>query len=191
VDLTQLPADLPQPVDDGAARHLVGLALPSVQLPATTGELIDLARCGSIWTVVYAYPLTGRPGESLPGGWNLIPGARGCTPEACGFRDHYGELVEAGASVFGLSTQAIDYQRELIHRLHLPFPILSDADLILTSALQLPTFQVEGLTLLKRFTLILRLGKIEHVFYPVFPPDRHAKEVVEWLRPRARAEAAV
>lgn len=185
MDLTQLPADLPPPVDDGAARHLVGLALPSVQLPATTGELIDLTRCGSIWTVVYAYPLTGRPGESLPRDWDLILGARGCTPEACGFRDHYHELVEAGARVFGLSTQATDYQQELVGRLHLPFPILSDAALTLTSALQLPTFQVEGLTLLKRLTLILRLDRIEHVFYPIFPPDRHAEDVVEWLRPRA------
>jgi peroxiredoxin len=134
---------------------------------------------------VYAYPRTGRPGEpSLVADWDLIPGARGCTPETCGFRDHHAELAALGAAVYGLSTQDPDYQRELANRLALPFPILSDQDLELTRALRLPTFEVAGHTLLKRHTLVVSEGRIEHVSYPVFPPDRHAEEVLAWLRER-------
>lgn len=182
MDLTKLPADLPRPADDGGARHLPGLALPSLPLPATSGESVDLAGLGPGRLVVYAYPFTGRPGEALPPDWDLIPGARGCTAEACDFRDHHAELAAAGARVFGLSTQPTEYQRELVQRLHVPFPILSDAGLAFTRALRLPAFEVEGRTLLKRLTLMLRAGRIEHVFYPVFPPDRHAAEVLAWLR---------
>jgi peroxiredoxin len=169
----------------------VGLVLPSVHLAATTGESIDLARLGPVRTVVYAYPLTGRPNEPLPPDWDHIPGARGCTAEACDFREHHAELHALGARVLGLSTQPTDYQRELVARLHLPFPLLSDADLVFTRALRLPTFEVEGRILLKRLTLMLRAGRIEHVFYPVFPPNRHAEEVLAWLQARADAEAAV
>ncbi|MFL5895632.1 MAG: peroxiredoxin [Thermoleophilaceae bacterium] len=178
-----LPDNLPVPEDDGATAHLPGLALPSIPLRSTDGDDVDLSRLEGR-TIVYAYPRTGRPGEAeLVPGWDLIPGARGCTPESCGFRDHYADLLAAGASaVYGLSTQDSDYQRELVERLHLPFPVLTDEGLTLTKALQLPTFEVAGLTLLKRHTLVIRDGTIEHVFYPVFPPDRHAEEVLSRLR---------
>jgi peroxiredoxin len=182
IDPYTLPPDLPRPHDDGAADHLRGRELPAVELAATDGGTVTLAgREGR--TVVYAYPRTGRPGEaSLSADWDLIPGARGCTPETCGFRDHHAELAAAGAAVFGLSTQPTAYQRELAERLALPFPILSDERLELTRELRLPTFEVAGHTLLKRLTLVTRDGVIEHVFYPVFPPDRHAAEVLAWLR---------
>jgi peroxiredoxin len=182
-DWTALPADLPRPVDDGAAAHLRGMRMPDVTLQSTDGRAVSMARLGRGRTVIYAYPRTGVPGEpSLIPDWDLIPGARGCTPETCGFRDHHQELRQAGANVFGLSTQDTPYQQELADRLHLPFPILSDAGLELTRALRLPTFEVAGQTLLKRLTLIVRDGVIEHVWYPVFPPDRHAEEVVAFLR---------
>lgn len=179
-DALRLPDDLPVPEDDGACAHLVGMTLPHLTLPATDGTPVDLAaRTGR--TVVYCYPRTGRPGESSPAGWDAIPGARGCTPESCAFRDHHAELQALGAAVFGLSAQTTDYQREAVERLRLPFALLSDADLRFASALRLPTFTVEGMTLLKRVTLILRDGRIEHVFYPVFPPDANAGEVLRWL----------
>ena len=177
-----LPPDLPEPVDDGACDHLPGRAVPEVTLPATDGRRVALDKLEAARTVVYAYPWTGRPGEPLlVEDWDLIPGARGCTPETCGFRDHHAELAELGTEVFGLSTQSTDYQRELAERLDLPFPILSDAGLELTRELGLPTFEAAGQTLLKRHTLVLRDGAVERVFYPVFPPDRHAAEVVAWL----------
>jgi peroxiredoxin len=179
-DAHTLPPGLPAPVDDGAADHLPGAAVPHVALPATAGAPVRLDRPGSRpRTVVYAYPRAGEP--PVPD-WDLIPGARGCTPQACAFRDHHAELAAAGAEVYGLSTQASAEQRELAERLHLPFVLLSDAGLALTRALRLPTFQAGGLTLLRRLTLVLRGGRVEHVFYPVFPPDRHAAEVLAWLR---------
>jgi len=180
---TELPAHLPVPADDGACRHLPGRRLPDVPLPSTSGGLVCLGgRPG--WTVVYAYPMTGRPGVPLPPGWDQIPGARGCTPQSCAFRDHHAQLRALGAEVFGLSTQATEYQREVRERLHLPFDLLSDADRAFTDALSLPTFTVETQRLLRRLTLVCRDGMIEHVFYPVFPPDRHAEEVVAWLEAR-------
>lgn len=171
------------PIDDGGARHLIGAALPDLALLATTGTDVRLARAGSLpRTVVYAYPRTGRPGEApLVEDWDLIPGARGCTPEACAFRDHHAELATAGANVFGLSTQDRAYQQEAAHRLHLPFALLSDLDLRFTRALRLPTFEAAGRTLLKRLTLVIRDAHVEHVFYPVFPPDANAREVLRWL----------
>jgi peroxiredoxin len=176
----RLPDDLPVPEDDGACDHLAGMALPHVTLAATDGTMVDLAaRSGR--TVVYCYPRTGKPGEPSPAGWDEIPGARGCTPQSCAFRDHHAELRALGAEVFGLSAQTTDYQREAAERLHLPFPLLSDVSLRFASALRLPTFTVEEMTLLKRVTLILRDGRIEHVFYPVFPPDANAAEVARWL----------
>jgi peroxiredoxin len=182
IDPYTLPDDLPTPVDDGAGDHLAGLALPEIELPATDGRAVSLAGLAGR-TIVYAYPRTGRPGEpSLVDDWDLIPGARGCTPEACGFRDHHRELGAAGAGVFGLSTQSTAYQHELVERLGLPFPILSDERLALTEALRLPSFEVAGETLIKRLTLLVREGRIEHLWYPVFPPDRHAAEVLAWLR---------
>lgn len=178
-----LPSDLPAPADDGAAAHLVDAPLPPFELAATDGSRVRLDRLGGR-VVVYAYPRTGVPGEDpLVPDWDAIPGARGCTPESCGFRDHHAELRDAGAAlVFGLSTQETDYQREAAERLRLPFALLSDADLELTKAMRLPTFEAAGQTLLKRFTLVIADGRVEHVFYPVFPPDRHAGEVLDWLR---------
>ena len=181
-DPTVLPDDLPAPQDDGAARHLTGMKLPAIALPATDGAQVDLARLPGR-TVVYIYPRTGRPGQALPTGWDGIPGARGCTPQSCSFRDHFAELKRLGvAQLFGLSTQDLDYQREAVERLHLPFAILSDADFRLTDALRLPTFEVDGMRLIKRMAWVIDDGVITHVFYPVFPPDRSAEEVVGFLQ---------
>ena len=186
-----LPTDLPVPVDDGAADHLRGSRVPDIALPATDGRQISLAAFGESRIVVYTYPRTGRPGEGpLVDGWDSIPGARGCTPETCGFRDHHAEVRAAGAEVFGLSTQETPYQQELSARLLLPFAILSDAGLTLTREWRLPTFEVAAQILLKRLTLVVREGRVEHLWYPVFPPDRHAEEVLTWLRSNpARAQA--
>jgi peroxiredoxin len=181
-DLSTLPADLPVPVDDGACDHLVGMNVPAIALPSTAGRRVVLAETGRPRTVVYAYPRTGVPGEPLPDGWDLIPGARGCTPQSCSFRDHHAELLDLGAEVFGLSTQTTAFQQEMAARLHLPFEVLSDADLRLAEALRLPTFEVAGMTLIKRLTLVLQGGRIEHVFYPVFPPDQSAAQTIAWLR---------
>jgi peroxiredoxin len=186
-DPTVLPADLPIPVDDGATRHLPGIQLPNVELRATDGSTVSLARLAGR-SVVYAYPRTGEPGKAmLVPEWNQIPGARGCTPQSCAFRDHHAELKAAGADqVFGLSTQSTAYQREMAERLHLPFPVLSDEALALTRALRLPTFEAAGLTLIKRLALIVDDGRITHVFYPVFPPDRNAADVLAWLKANPR-----
>jgi len=181
-----LPDGLPVPEDDGAARHLAGLRLPSLPLAATDGSQIDLSSLAGR-TVVYAYPRTGQPGKALPSGWDGIPGARGCTPQSCSFRDHFRELQTAGADhLFGFSTQDSDYQREAAERLHLPFSILSDADLKFVRALRLPTFQVDGMELVKRLTLVIDDGTIAHVFYPVFPPDKSASETLAWLKANRR-----
>jgi len=178
-----LPPDLVAPRDDGAARHLPGATLPAVTLKATDGHCVDLADLPAQWVVLYCYPRTGRPGEApLVPDWDLIPGARGCTPETCSFRDHYREIRDIGADVFGVSTQDTDYQREAVERLALPFSLLSDSDLVLTRALRLPTFEVVEQLLMKRLTLVVHESRIEHVWYPVFPPDRHAQEVVGWLQ---------
>jgi peroxiredoxin len=180
-DFTKLPSDLPRPVDDGACHHLPGLAMPSVRLPSTAGRLVDLGALGPGRTVIYCYPRTGRPGEPLPDGWDMIPGARGCTPQSCAFRDHHRELADLGAEVYGLSAQTTDYQREMAERLHLPFEVLSDAGFAFTDALRLPTFEVDGMRLIKRLTLIVRDQRIEQVFYPVFPPNESAAQVIGWL----------
>lgn len=180
-NLHELPESLPAPTDDGACDHLPGMRLPPVALPSTAGERVDLSGLPGR-TVVYCYPRTGRPDEDLPQGWDEIPGARGCTPQSCAFRDHHAELQALGARVFGLSTQSTEYQREAAGRLHLPFELLSDEELAFAGALELPTFEVEGMTLIKRLTLIVDDGWIEKVFYPVFPPDENAEEIVGWLR---------
>ena len=177
-----LPDDLPVPQDDGAARHLSGMRLPSIALAATDGSSVDLSKLKGR-TVVYVYPRTGKPGQALPTGWDGIPGARGCTPQSCGFRDHFADLKGLGvAQLYGLSTQDIAYQREVAERLHLPFAILSDESLALTHALKLPTFCVDGMTLIRRMAWVIDDGVITRVFYPVFPPDRSAEEVLDWLR---------
>jgi peroxiredoxin/catechol 2,3-dioxygenase-like lactoylglutathione lyase family enzyme len=181
-DPTVLPAGIPAPADDGAARHLTGMKLPDLPLPATRSGAFNLSILAGR-TVLYIYPRTGVPGVDLPPGWDDIPGARGCTPQSCSFRDHFAELKDLGVNhVFGLSTQDTDYQREAAERLHLPFPILSDAELKFTDTLKLPTFSVAGMTLLKRMVLVIDDGVIGKVFYPVFPPDRSAAEVAAWLR---------
>jgi peroxiredoxin len=178
---------IPAPVDDGAARHLTNMRIASVALPATDGTTVDLAALpGTV--VVYAYPRTGKPGVENPDGWDLIPGARGCSPQSCSFRDLFAELQSLGVNrLFGLSTQDTEYQREAAERLHLPFPILSDAQLRLTEAMKLPTFETGGMILLKRLTLVIHDGVIEHVFYPVFPPDQNAAEVAAWLRAKGHS----
>ncbi len=191
--LNELPSDLPRPVDDGACDHLVGLALPHIQLASTSGRMVDMGALGAGRTVIYCYPRTGVPGENLPDGWDAIPGARGCTPQSCGFRDHAAELSGLGAGLFGLSTQGTDHQREMAERLHLPFDVLSDEGLLFTPALRLPVFEACGMRLIKRLTLIVKDNTIEHVFYPVFPPDESASQVVHWLRdqsPEAVGEGA-
>lgn len=176
-----LPEGLPAPEDDGAAAHLTGRKVPDIGLPATSGQIVHLARLRGR-AVVYGYPRTGRPGQALPEGWDAIPGARGCTPQSCGFRDHAEELKRLGVDhLFGLSTQDTAYQREVVERLHLPFPLLSDARLAFTRALSLPTLQVAGMELLKRLTLVIDDGTVTKVFYPVFPPDKSAGEVIAWL----------
>lgn len=194
-DPRNLPGGLPPPVDDGAAGHLPGSAMPAIALPATVGGTIrvDQVPRGFSRLVIYAYPLTGLPGVDSPEGWEAIPGARGCTPESCGFRDHAADLAAAGAAVVGLSTQSTGYQREAASRLALPFPLLSDADLTLARALRLPTLTVSlrpdhdgggRRALLRRLTMVVAGGMIEKVFYPVFPPGSHAGDVLAWLRGR-------
>jgi peroxiredoxin len=185
-DPTVLPTELPIPQDDGAAAHLAGRRLPALALTATDGSRVDLSSLAGR-TVVYIYPRTGVPGQPLPEGWDQIPGARGCTPQSCSFRDHFAELKQLGvAQLYGLSTQNTDYQREAVGRLHLPFAILSDAGLTLTRALGLPTFTTSGMTLLKRMALVIDDGVIIKTFYPVFPPDKNAEEVIAWLRSNPR-----
>ncbi len=177
-----LPPNIPAPQDDGAAMHLAGMKLPDLALTGTDGAQVNLSRLKGR-TVVYIYPRTGVPGVDLPPGWNEIPGARGCTPQSCSFRDHFGELKRLGvAQLFGLSTQDTAYQREAATRLHLPFAILSDEKLLLTKALNLPTFVTSGMTLLKRMALIIDDGAITKAFYPVFPPDKNAEQVIAWLQ---------
>jgi peroxiredoxin len=172
---------LPAPVDDGEAKHLTGMTMASALLQATDERMIDLgSQPGRI--IVYAYPRTGVPDKPNPDGWETIPGARGCTPQTCAFRDHFAELKALGVSaVYGLSTQDTPYQREAAERLGLPFPLLSDEHLTLTKAMNLPRFEVGSMVLLKRLTLIIRNGVVEHVFYPVFPPDKNARDVLKWL----------
>jgi peroxiredoxin len=174
-------ASIPAPVDDGAAAHLAGMDLPPVSLQATTGGTVDLSALPGL-TVVYVYPLTGHPDREMPKGWDMIPGARGCSPQSCAFRDHAAELRDLGVGhLFGLSAQSTAYQAEAAERLHLPFALLSDESLEFADELDLPQFEAGGQRLLKRITLILRDGRIEEIFYPVFPPDQNAQKVIDWL----------
>ncbi len=195
-DFTELPPDLPVPEDDGAADHLVGIDLPAIPLPSTAGETVNLASVAPgdavaplasmpreiRHLVAYVYPRTGRPGQPSPVGWDDIPGARGCTPQSCAYRDALAEFSALGAAVIGIGAQTPDEQREFAEREHIPFHLLSDPDLTLRDALGLPTFEADGMTLYKRLTLIAEAGTIVKTFYPVFPPDRNAAEVLTWLR---------
>jgi len=180
-NLNQLPTDLPVPQDDGSASHLMGMRLPNIELLATNGKSIHLGELkGRL--VIYCYPMTGQPNVPLPDGWDQIPGARGCTPQSCSFRDHYQELQALGAEVIGLSVQTTDYQKEMADRLHLPFPVVSDANYQFQKALNLPIFVAAGMTLLKRVTLIANDGVIEAVHYPIFPSDSDPAWVINYLR---------
>jgi peroxiredoxin len=183
-DPTKLPPDLPVPGDDGAADHLKGMKIPSIALPSTDGTYVDLAAIkGTL--VLYVYPKAGRPGVDPPAEWDAIPGARGCTPQSCAFRDHHAELQDLGATVIGLSTQSTGEQKEFAATNHLPFVLVSDSELSFARTLDLPTFEFDDVTLLKRITLIASDGEIVKVFYPVFPPDRNPTDVIDWLEARS------
>jgi peroxiredoxin len=182
--LSSLPPNLPVPVDDGAASHLEGMTVPRLDLPTTDGLGTNLEQAAAKLLVLYIYPRTGVPGEDPIPGWDEIPGARGCTPQACAFRDHFDELASLGAHVLGLSAQSTAEQLEFAERVGLPYPLASDPVLALADALSLPTFEAGGRRLYKRITLIAERARIVKVFYPVFPPDRNAEEVIEWLRRR-------
>ena len=180
-NLNQLPADLPVPQDDGSTNHLKGMRLPNISLNATNGKAVNLGDIkGKL--VIYCYPMTGQPNVDLPNGWDQIPGARGCTPQSCSFRDHYQELQSLGAEVIGLSVQTTEYQKEMVDRLHLPFPVVSDANYQFQKALNMPTFVTAGMTLLKRVTLIANNGVIEAVHYPIFPSDSDPVWVIDYLK---------
>ena len=182
-DLYTLPPDLPVPEDDGAADHLAGMMLPNLTLESSAGP-VSLRELALERLVLYIYPRTGRPGEPSPPGWDAIPGARGCTPESCAFRDHAAELSELGASLAGLSAQPLEEQVEFAERNHIAYPVMADPELRLAGALRLPTFDVAGMTLYKRITLVIEACAVAKVFYPVFPPDKNADEVIAWLRER-------
>ncbi|HWA53196.1 MAG TPA: peroxiredoxin [Solirubrobacterales bacterium] len=180
-DFSQLPAGLPVPEDDGAADHLRGSPLPALALPSTRGDSLDLAQHAAGLLVAYVYPRTGVPGQPLPDGWDDIPGARGCTPQSCSYRDALAEFTALGAEIVGISAQGAAEQSEFAEREHIPFPLLSDEGLALADTLRLPTFEADGMTFFKRLTLIAEAGEIVKAFYPVFPPDRDAAEVLGWL----------
>jgi peroxiredoxin len=181
INLNQLPDNLPVPLDDGAADHLKGLMLPQISLQSTQGKDITIGGIAGR-VVIYCYPMTGQPGVALPDGWDEIPGARGCTPQNCAFRDHYQDLKALGAEVIGLSVQSTEYQREMAESLHLPFPVVSDINYQFQKALNLPTFVTAGMTLLKRVTLIANAGVIEAVHYPIFPSNSDAEWVINYLK---------
>lgn len=184
--LTDLPDDLPRPLDDGGVDHLLGMKLASAALASVSGRDIDLSSHADGWLVLYVYPLTGRPDRSMPDGWEMIPGARGCTPQSCAFRDHNDELRALNATVVGLSVQDTEYQAEMVERLHIPYDVVSDADRTFGKLMHLPTMTVEmspteNAILYKRLTLIAHAAVVRHVMYPVFPPDQNATDVVHWL----------
>jgi peroxiredoxin len=177
-----LPTDLPVPTDDGACAHLTGTLIPSILLPSTAGNTVDLSKLDGL-TVVFFYPRTGAPGASIPASWDAIPGARGCTPHACGFRDLSKDLLAAGVNhLFGFSTQDTAYQQEVKERLHLPYQLLSDEKFECVRAMRLPTFEFEGTELVKRLAIAVLDGKIVKVWYPIFPSDRNASDVLLWLQ---------
>jgi peroxiredoxin len=182
MDLHKLPEGLPVPEDDGACLHLPGMEIPDLELASTAGRMVRLREASQALTVLFFYPRSGRPGAMIPAAWDLVPGARGCTPQACAYRDHHAEFRTRGASVFGVSSQDTEYQLELVRRNQLPYEILSDAEFRLTEALRLPTFVFDGVRLIKRLALVAEKARIVKVFYPVFPPDQNAENVLAWLK---------
>jgi len=190
-NLHHLPPNLPAPVDDGACDHLPGSRVPSVRLASTGGRVVDLAEVADRPAVFFFYPRTGEPGKAAGTEWDAIPGARGCTPQSCGFRDLHREFTKLGVGVYGISTQETGYQGEFVERNHVPFELLSDRELLLSRALRLPTFEYPvawggPTTLIKRMAWYVERGRIEKIWYPVFPPDRNAETVLAWLHARAR-----
>ncbi|MBL1320850.1 MAG: peroxiredoxin [Methylophaga sp.] len=179
-DLHQLPDNLPVPADDGACDHLEGMSLPSQLLQTSSNSSLDLSAEKGI-VVIFFYPMIGRPDSPPMVGWNEIPGARGCTPQTCSFRDSYNQLTELGAKVFGASSQALEEQNEAVARLKLPFELLNDSTFKLTESLNLPTFEYQGVKRIKRLTLVMVNGVIRKVFYPVFPSDQNVNHVISWL----------
>lgn len=181
-NLAPLPSTLVAPEDDGSIDRLPGTRMPSILLPSTDGDSVDLGALGSGRTLIYVFPMTGSPEVDMPEGWDAIPGARGCSPHNCDMRNHYADLMQNGVSrVYGLSSQPVEYQDALTQALRLPYPLLTDEALELVSALRLPTISADDLTVYQRLALIIDNGVIEHVFFPVFPPDRHAQVVLDWL----------
>jgi peroxiredoxin len=178
--LLSIPKDLPIPLNDGACEHLEKMLLPNVSLWSTDNQEITLS-CLSGWNVIFCYPMTGRPGFAIPEGWVQIPGAAGCTPQVCSYREHHSEFKRNSVGVYGISTQTPEAQKEAVNRLELSYPLLSDANHSFSSALKLPLLEVGGLKLIKRLTLILNNGVIKKCFYPVFPPDKNVVEVMDWL----------
>lgn len=176
LDVYTLPPNLPVPEDDGGADHLVGLELPDLTLASSSND-VNVRD----FDVIYVYPRSGRPDRPLLPGWDETPGARGCTPQSCAFRDLYGAL---GVRVAGLSAQPLDDQLEFAERNRIPFPVIADPERKLGAALGLPTFEIAGYTLYKRITVVADAGRIVKVFYPVFPPDANARDVLAWLRAR-------
>ncbi len=185
-DLLSLPKDLPVPNDDGACSHLQGMVVPAIQLRTTANRTIDLKVESQTPAVIFFYPRTGEPSKPAPPDWDLIPGARGCTPQSCGFRDIHSEFIKLGFKVFGGSSQTTEYQEEFVRRNHIPFEIVSDENFDLTNALKLPTFSYNGMKLIKRLAMILNDGRIQHVFYPIFPPDKNADTVLNWIKENFR-----
>lgn len=180
-DLQRLPTDLPAPMDDGACTHLQGMQIPAISLRSTADRMVNLLEVAMTPTVFFFYPRTGRPEELAPQGWDKIPGARGCTPQSCGFRDQLSGFKARGVQVFGVSSQTSDFQKEFVVRNHIPYEILSDEKYLLTEALRLPTFEFNSMRLIKRLALFVQASAIEKVFYPVFPPNRNAEDVLAWL----------
>ncbi len=173
---------IPAPKLDASLEHLNNFIIPEIKLSSTSGDEIDLSKLIGL-TIIYVYPMTGQPNVALPEGWDEIPGARGCTPQSCSFRDNFSELKKLNIkNIFGLSSQTTKYQKEMSERLHLPYPILSDEKLVFANALKLPTFKVDNMSLIKRITLIINNNKIIKYFYPVFPPDQNVNDVIFWLR---------
>lgn len=187
-DLFALPKDFPMPIDDGACNHLAGMTIPDLGLLSTRGGIVNIYDASQKPSVFFFYPRTGRPEEPAPVDWDLIPGARGCTPQSCGFRDHHADFARMGVNVFGVSTQTNDYQKEFATRTDLPFEILSDEQFALTEALDLPTFTYNSMRLIKRLALFVERGKIVKTFYPVFPPDQNASAVLESLAADGKRE---